>query len=278
MWRVAGLTIGLLHPGRMGSAVAARLIANGHRVLWCPVGRSSDSARRAEEAGLVAVDSVAALLADSAVVFSICPPAAAEEVADQVAGYAGIFVEANAISPHRMIAIADRLGATVLDGAIIGPPPNATAQARVYLSGPTDAVELVHGALAGSTAQPVSLGERIGQSSALKMAFGSFQKTSRALAAVSHAIAGDYGVTEELLREATALGDNALMEPDYLPSAAARAWRWAPEMLEVAATARTLGLPDALATGAAEVLARWAPDQDDFAIDLPTTLWHLHQN
>jgi 3-hydroxyisobutyrate dehydrogenase-like beta-hydroxyacid dehydrogenase len=262
----------------MGSAIAAQLIAGGHRVLWCPAGRSAGSAQRAERVGLTAVDSVGELLAASAVVFSICPPAAAEEVADQVAAYAGIFVEANAISPHRMIAIGERLNTTVVDGSIIGPPPSATATARVYLSGPSDAVETVHGLLAGSSARPESLGERIGRASALKMAFGSFQKTSRALAAVSHAIAADYGVTEELLNEATALGDNALMEPDYLPSAAARAWRWAPEMLEVADTARALGLPDALATGSAEVMAQWADDQDRFDIDLPTTLRHLHHD
>jgi 3-hydroxyisobutyrate dehydrogenase-like beta-hydroxyacid dehydrogenase len=262
----------------MGSAIAARLIANGHRVLWCPVGRSAGSARRAGQVGLTAVESIGELLTASAVVFSICPPAAAEEVADQIADYAGIFVEANAISPHRMIAIGERSGATVVDGSIIGPPPSASARARVYLSGPADAVETVHGLLAGSTAAPVSLGEPIGRASALKMAFGSFQKTSRALAAVSHAIAQDYGVTEELVKEATALGDNALMEPDYLPSAAARAWRWAPEMLEVAETARALGLPDALATGSAEVMGRWAADQDEFDIDLATTLRHLHRD
>jgi 3-hydroxyisobutyrate dehydrogenase-like beta-hydroxyacid dehydrogenase len=275
---LTGLTVGLLHPGRMGSAIAAQLIARGHRVVWCPVGRSAGSARRAEQAGLVAVDSIGELLTACDVVFSICPPAAAEEVADQIAGYTGIFVEANAISPHRMVAIGERLDATVVDASIIGPPPSATARARMYLSGPADAVELVRGLLAGSTAEPVSLGARLGQASALKMAFGSFQKTSRALAAVSHAIAGDYGVTEQLLKEATELGDNALMEPDYLPSAAARAWRWAPEMIEVAETARMLGLPDALATGSAEVMARWAADQDDFDIDLATALRHLHED
>jgi 3-hydroxyisobutyrate dehydrogenase-like beta-hydroxyacid dehydrogenase len=275
---LTGLTVGLLHPGRMGSAIAAQLIARGHRVVWCPVGRSVGSARRAEQVGLVAVDSIGELLTACDVVFSICPPAAAEEVADQIAGYTGIFVEANAISPHRMVAIGERLDATVVDASIIGPPPSATARARMYLSGPADAVELVRGLLAGSTAEPVSLGARLGQASALKMAFGSFQKTSRALAAVSHAIAGDYGVTEQLLKEATELGDNALMEPDYLPSAAARAWRWAPEMIEVAETARMLGLPDALATGSAEVMARWAADQDDFDIDLATALRHLHED
>ncbi|MFD2473493.1 DUF1932 domain-containing protein [Amycolatopsis silviterrae] len=274
---MAASTVGLLHPGRMGSAIAAQLIAGGHQALWCPAGRSAGTARRAAETGLTAVETIPQLLERSAVVFSICPPAAAEEVAGHLGDYDGIFVEANAISPQRTIEIDARLRATVVDGSIIGPPPNEHSTARVYLSGPDDAVELVRGLLAGSSAEPVPLGERIGAASAVKMAYGSFQKTSRALAAVSHAIADDYGVGEQLLNEATALGSNALADLDGLPSAAARAWRWAPEMLEVAETARALGLPDALATGAAEVMSRWADDKDDFDLGLPATLRNLHR-
>lgn len=261
----------------MGSAIAAQLIAAGHQVLWCPTGRSAGTARRAAETGLTAVETLPLLLERSEVVFSICPPAAAEEVAGSVGDYDGIYVEANAISPHRTIAIADRLRATVVDGSIIGPPPDEHSTARLYLSGPEGAVELVRGLLANSKAEPVPLGERIGAASAVKMAYGSFQKTSRALAAVSHAIADDYGVGEHLLKEANAFGGNALADPDGLPSAAARAWRWAPEMLEVAETARALGLPDALATGSAEVLSRWAEDKDDFDLSLPETLRNLHR-
>lgn len=274
---VAGTTVGLLHPGRMGSAIAAQLIAGGHRVLWCPAGRSAGTARRAEETGLTAVETIPQLLERSAVVFSICPPAAAEEVAGCLGDYRGICVEANAISPHRTVAIADRVRATVVDGSIIGPPPDERSTARVYLSGPDEAVELVRGLLAGSRAEPVPLGGRIGAASAVKMAYGSFQKASRALAAVSHAIADDYGVGDHLRKEANAFGGNALADTDGLPSAAARAWRWAPEMLEVAETARALGLPDALATGAAEVMSRWADDKDDFGLDLPATLRRLHR-
>ncbi|MER6763114.1 MULTISPECIES: DUF1932 domain-containing protein [Amycolatopsis] len=274
---MAASTIGLLHPGRMGSAIAAQLIAGGHQVLWCPAGRSAGTARRAAETGLTAVETVPRLLDRSAVVFSICPPAAAEEVAEDIGDYSGIYVEANAISPQRMIAIADRLRATVVDGSIIGPPPDEHSTARVYLSGPENAVERVRGLLTAGNAEPVPLANRVGAASALKMAYGSFQKTSRALAAVSHAIAGDYGVGEHLLREAAAFDGNALADPDGLPSTAARAWRWAPEMLEVAETARELGLPDALATASAEVLSRWADDKDDFDLDLPTTLRHLHR-
>jgi hypothetical protein len=44
-------TIGLLHPGSMGSAFGAQLRARGHIVLWCPDGRSDATRRRAEHAG-----------------------------------------------------------------------------------------------------------------------------------------------------------------------------------------------------------------------------------
>ena len=37
------MTIGILHPGRMGAAVAAEAVKAGARVLWCPEGRSADA-------------------------------------------------------------------------------------------------------------------------------------------------------------------------------------------------------------------------------------------
>lgn len=43
-------TIGLLHPGSMGSAVGAQLRHRGHTVLRCPDGRSTASHHRAEHA------------------------------------------------------------------------------------------------------------------------------------------------------------------------------------------------------------------------------------
>ncbi|MBV9163597.1 MAG: phosphogluconate dehydrogenase, partial [Pseudonocardiales bacterium] len=93
------VAVGLLHPGRMGAAVAAQLMANGHSVLWCPDGRSPTTHRRAQDAGLRPAP-LGQLLADSEIVVSICPPAVAEEIATTVAGigYRGIYVEANAIS------------------------------------------------------------------------------------------------------------------------------------------------------------------------------------
>ena len=276
------MIIGLLHPGNMGAAVGAQLVAAGHRVSWCPAGRSAASARRATAAGLHTVGSVAEMLAGSEVVFSICPPANAEELAGEIAdhGFAGIFVESNAINPARMGRIADRLhaaGARVVDGAIIGPPPSADRSARLYLSGPPAAVEVVYHLLAGGQAEPRRVDDRIGSASALKMAYGCFQKASRALAAVSHALADDYGVAEHLLAEADTLGANALADRRHVSSVAARAWRWEPEMVEAADSFRAARLPDALALGAAAVFHRWAPDKDDWDIDPETALTHLRE-
>jgi 3-hydroxyisobutyrate dehydrogenase-like beta-hydroxyacid dehydrogenase len=275
--------IGLLHPGMMGAAIGSRLVEAGHRVRWCPDGRSAATAARADAAGLLAVRPLAELLRGSDVVLSVCPPAFADDVADEVAahGYPGLFVEANAINPARTTAVAARLcavGATVVDGAIIGPPPVGDRTARLYLSGPESAVDTVYGLFAGGPAEPRRVDTRIGSASALKMAYGSFQKTSRALAAVSHALADEFGVTGLLQAEAEELGRNALADRALLATAATRAWRWGPEMDEVAESLRAAGLPDALATGAAQVFHRWDADKDDRTLDADTALRHLRES
>ncbi|HEY0806380.1 MAG TPA: NAD(P)-binding domain-containing protein [Pseudonocardiaceae bacterium] len=274
------MIIGLLHPGNMGAAIGAQLVAAGHRVCWCPAGRSERSTARARDAGLRTVGSLAEMLAGSEVVFSICPPANAEQLANEIAdhGFHGVFVDANAINPDRMNRIANRVraaGARVVDGAIIGPPPTAERRARVYLSGPPAEVDAIHQLLSGGQAEPRRVDGRIGSASALKMAYGSFQKASRALAAVSHALADDYGVAEHLMAEAIALGRNALADREYAGSAAARAWRWEPEMMEAADSFRAAGLPDTLAIGAAETFHRWAADKDNWDLDADTALTHL---
>ncbi|HEX4705565.1 MAG TPA: DUF1932 domain-containing protein [Pseudonocardiaceae bacterium] len=275
------MIIGLLHPGKMGAAIGAQLVAAGHRVLWCPAGRSDRTAARAAAAGLKKVGSLAEMLAGSEIVFAVCPPANAEQLAGAIAdhGFFGLFVEANAINPNRMTTIADRVrlaGATVVDGAIIGPPPDADRRARFYLSGPPAAVDAVHRLLHGSQAEPRRLDNRIGSASALKMAYGSFQKISRALAAVSHALADEFGVTSHLAAEGAMIGRSPLADRDYFADMAGRAWRWEPEMQEVAETLRSVGLPDALATGGATVFHRWASDKDNEELDTETALDHLH--
>ncbi|MBV8539342.1 MAG: NAD(P)-dependent oxidoreductase [Pseudonocardiales bacterium] len=272
--------IGILHPGHMGAAIAAQFVANGHTVLWCPDGRSAATAHRADQAGLHPVPLVE-FLRQSRLVLSICSPAAAEDVATDVAHleYNGIYVDANAISPVRMHRITARLteaGAEVIDGCIFGAPPGGHPPARLYLAGPESARRRVADLLTGTLAEPVHLGEQLGQASAVKMAFACYQKASRALAALAHALADDLDVTEALLAEAERMPRDILANRDYLPSVASRAWRWAPEMREVADTLRAHQLPVDLALATAEVLQRWH-DNSPVPTDSPTAaLRRLH--
>src|SRR5262249_19485609 len=120
--------IAILHAGEMGSAVGAALRAIGTRVLWASEGRGADTYRRARAAGLEDAGTLEQVVRESAVIISICPPAAAMEVAEGVARQrlAGTYVDANAISPATAGAVAaviEPAGAMFVDGGIIGPPP-----------------------------------------------------------------------------------------------------------------------------------------------------------
>ena len=119
------MKIGFLHPGNMGVSVAASAIASGHVAYWVSAGRGPATRARADEHGLQGLESVAQLAEICDVIFSICPPEAAEDVAGQVAQarFSGIYVDGNAVSPERMArvaAIASDGGADVVDGGIIG--------------------------------------------------------------------------------------------------------------------------------------------------------------
>lgn len=276
----ASVTVGLLHPGRMGAGIGAQIMSNGHTVLWCPDGRSPVTHHRAKDAGLSPVP-LEQLLADSEIVLSICPPAVAEEIATTVAGlgYRGIYVEANAISPERLHRIAARFteaGAAVVDGCIFGSSLGGQSHARLYLAGTPAVSRRVADLFAGSLAEPVLLGEHPGQASALKMAFASFQRTSRTAAALAHALADDHGITDALLTEAQRMPHDILANREFLPSVAARAWRWAPEMHEVANTLGARQLPPDLALATAGILQHWADTTTDQPADLASILRQLH--
>ena len=66
-------------------------------------------------------------------ILSICPPHAALEVARSAAGFDGVYVDANAISPLRAQEIA-ALHPRFVDGGIVGGPPREPGT-TLYLSG-----------------------------------------------------------------------------------------------------------------------------------------------
>src|SRR3989475_5264663 len=133
-------TIGLLHPGDMGSMIGAAVRSGGSRVLWAGEGRSAATRKRASDAGLEDVGSVAALVGASDVILSVCPPHAAGDVAAQVAGlrFAGTYVDGNAIAPataREIGGLVEKGGATLVDGGLLGPPPPQQGPTPFYFSG-----------------------------------------------------------------------------------------------------------------------------------------------
>lgn len=273
-------TLGILHPGSMGAAVAAEAGHSGADVLWCLAGRSASSKKRAERYGLTPVHTLSELVERADIILSLCPPAAAEDVARDVAAcsYAGIYVDGNAVSPATMAnisAIVQRSGATAVDGSVIGSPPSDSKSPRVYLSGPGDALRPVAKLFEGSAVQVRLLSSKVGQASALKLSYSSYQKASRTLAAVAYALASDYGVETELLDIAQGRTTSYLAETAYFPKVAARSWRWGPEMKEAAQALEEAGLPSDLADATATVMTRWS-DLKDSSPDLALVTKKLH--
>lgn len=246
----------------MGAAFAAQASTKAARALWCPFGRSQATHERARRAGMIPVDDLSRLLDSADFILSICPSTAAQSVASQVAehGYPGLYIEANVTSPQRCQRIAERLiarGARVVDAAIFGPPPHMSTPAALYLSGNAREVDAAGRLFDGTAVEVIKLDGEVGAASALKMAYSSYQKTSTVLAAVAHALAAKHGVTKHLLTEAAHTTHVALAEPERLAGVAANAWRWAPELHELADTLASDQLPTDFALSAADLLSRW---------------------
>jgi 3-hydroxyisobutyrate dehydrogenase-like beta-hydroxyacid dehydrogenase len=241
-------TVGLLHPGEMGAAIGAVLRGRGNRVVWASQGRTVETRARAEAAGLEDVGSVDAV-AESDVVFSICPPHAALEVA-RSAGFAGIYVDANAVSPARAAKVGEAVDQFV-DGGIVGPPPREAGTTRLYLSGErAEAVaELFHGSVLQASV--------VTNASAVKMAYAAWTKGTAAMLLAIRELARREGVEDTLLAEwELSLPELRERYDRAERSAAAKGWRWVGEMEEIAATFEADGLPGGFHRAAAEVFRR----------------------
>ncbi|MFG1795799.1 DUF1932 domain-containing protein [Nocardia sp. NPDC049149] len=265
------MIIGLLHPGNMGSAIGARLATAGNTVLWHPGNRSATTRKRATEAELTAVDDLAELLSRADIVISVCPSAAAIDVAESVGEhqYSGIFVDANAVSPQQMQHIAGFLseaGATVIDAAISGPPPRDAPTAKIFLAGPNVPRSVVREILTEAGLEVEELGESPWAASALKMALISYQRPARMLAAIAHGLADQHGVADALVAEAVRTGNDFLADRDALSGMAARAWRWIPEINEFAISLAEAGLPTDYADATAKLYQLFASDKDQWEL------------
>ena len=254
------MTVGLLHPGEMGSVVGAAARAGGARVLWISEGRSSLSHERALSAGLEDVGTLAALVARSDVILSVCPPHAAFEMASAVEslGFKGLYIDANATSPataRGIAGIVESAGGTFVDGGIIGPPPAKRGDARLYLSG--GAASQAADLFASSPLEAIALEAPVGAASALKMAYASWTKTSAALLIAVRALAQSEGIEAALLGEwQRSMPDLPARSAKAVSGNARKAWRFVGEMEEIAATFADAGLPTGFSLAAREIYQR----------------------
>jgi len=250
--------VGVLHPGEMGAAVGGCLSQRGCEVLWASDGRSPATAARAAEAGMRDVGSAGELSERADVIMSVCPPHAALDVARSVAGFRGIYVDANAVSPATAREVAQVVvkgGAQYVDGGIIGAPPRSPGDSRLYLSGPRAGE--VGDLFAGTALDAQVIGEEIGQASALKMAYAAWTKGTAALILAIRALAHAEGVEQALIAEWQQSQPTLTARPHAAArSALQKGWRWVAEMEEIAATMAAVGLPPGFHQAAADIYTR----------------------
>jgi len=257
--------IGVLHPGEMGAAVGSCLTGVAAEVLWASEGRGPETAARARAAGLTDAGTAAEIAERADVILSICPPHAALDVAWAVQGFAGLFVDANAISPataREVALMVEEGGATYVDGGIIGQPPAAPGQTRLYLSGAEAGA--VRELFDGTFVDALVVTGGTWSASTVKRAYAAWTKGTAALLLTVRALARSVGVEEALLAE-WELSQPALADWSgrAARSASAKGWRWVAEMEEIAASMAASGLPDGFHQAAAEIFRRSPRDDPD---------------
>jgi 3-hydroxyisobutyrate dehydrogenase-like beta-hydroxyacid dehydrogenase len=258
-----GEKVGILHPGEMGISVAASALKSGSLVYWASEGRSPKTRERAERYGLTNASTLAKLCETCSVIISVCPPHAAEEVGKEVLAHSfkGLYVDANAISPQRVIRIGEAMmekGVAFVDGGIIGGPAWAAGATWLYLSG-REAGRAASCFSAGPLETAV-LGEDIGKASALKMCYAAYTKGTTALLCAVLGAAEGLGVRKELEAQWSRNGsDFAERAAQQIRRSTAKAWRFVGEMEEIAATFEATGIPAGFHTAAADIFRRIAP-------------------
>ncbi|MEO7243324.1 MAG: DUF1932 domain-containing protein [Variovorax sp.] len=267
-----------MSPGDMGQAVASQLQASGFTVCTALDKRSKRSCRLAAQAGLVNLGSLARLAAECDIVLSIMNPGEAFNFSQEIASVLAprstplVFVDCNAVAPVTMQSIdtaVTKAGAICVDGSIIGAPPRGTAVATLYLSGPdAEALEQLHAPLLNVHC----MSDRVGDASALKMCYGSINKGIQALVLEALIVARRLGVESELetqlVRSRPELHKWVLAS---LPAMPPKAYRWTPEMTQIAKTFEDAGMTRRVFDGASDVfqfvastpLGRESPEERD---------------
>jgi 3-hydroxyisobutyrate dehydrogenase-like beta-hydroxyacid dehydrogenase len=182
-----------------------------------------------------------------------------------VAGFEGVFVDANAVAPATARELSEAVisgGGEFVDGGIVGPPPRTAGTTRFYLSGSGAAGVL--DLFAGSALDARVVSDEVGVASAVKMAYAAWTKGTAALLIAIRELARAEQVEPVLLEEWRASLPELLERSERaLRSGQAKGWRWVGEMEEIAATFSAAGLPAGFHQAAAEVFRTFSAEHSE---------------
>ena len=255
--------VGVMSPGDMGQAIAKRIKESGMNVHTALDGRSERTKTLAQEAGLTDCGSMEKLVSTCELVISVINPGESPNVTRQVAatmkktGRKIAFADLNAVSPQTA-KDADRVirdaGGMFIDGGIIGPPPRGEKdKPRIYVSGP-DAYLMEQ--IKHPNLQIRVMSERVGDASGIKMCYAAGTKGTTALTVELLVAARRLGVEQALEKELRESRNDAFeAHMKAIAGMPAKAYRWVPEMQEIAKTFGEVGLTRHIFEGATDIYA-----------------------
>lgn len=234
------MNVAIVAPGEMGSAIGRTLAAHGARISTSLAGRSAASEARARKEGFSIAADDDELVSHADFLLAVVPPGAAIALAERLApalkraAHKPVYVECNAVAPRTVRRIAQTIGPTgckFVDVALFGGPTSGKPGVVMYASG-TFASELAR--LAGVTVK--AMAGPVGAASAFKLSFAGLNKGFTAVGAVMALAALKSGAQAQLL-EQLADSQPAILEyiRRFVPAMFPKAYRWEPEMHEIAA-------------------------------------------
>jgi 3-hydroxyisobutyrate dehydrogenase-like beta-hydroxyacid dehydrogenase len=260
--------LAVIAPGAMGSAVARELVGRGAQVLTVIDSRSERSTLRARDAGMIAAD--LSDLPGCDLILSIVPPDAAIGLAQMLAPVLRqsptkpAFIDFNAINPATMQDVSAALSGTgcdVLDGAIIGLPPQQGRDGPTfYISGDPDGRADV---LASFGLKLRQIDGPVGAASALKMVYAGINKGLVALGTAMFLASERAGCAQALSQQMSESLPNLRGQSMHaIPDMYGKAYRWVPEMREITAFLGENDPASGIFDAASQIFASIAKDAD----------------
>jgi 3-hydroxyisobutyrate dehydrogenase-like beta-hydroxyacid dehydrogenase len=280
------VTIGIVSPGAMGSALGRAWAAGGARVVATVEGRSDRTRGLAH--GLELLPTLADVVVAADIVVTVCPPAAAgaalADIIESAGDHRPVLADLNAVSPDTMAELERRAagaGFDLVDGSISGGPPSPGGDTLVYLSGQRAGL-LADVAADGIRARVV--GDRVGTASAVKMCTASVYKGTTAVWAQALQTAYALGVLDLVLDDLREEHlDEVARAGRRIAVSTSKAQRFVGEMEQISATQQAAGASGELFAGMAAVyrrlattdLATLSPEDAAALTDLETVLGRL---